>query len=132
MRGEKSPIAGPLFDLIFTPHGAAGDRDVEAMGGKPDESVSRGRECTNAALLLMTLRRVVIERNSDRQARAVAFVEIDQFLFVPHHRTHGIGQHQRLEPPSERLLQHGEYVWIHERLATRKSDLAGPKAGRLK
>ena len=47
----------------------------------------------------------------------------DQRRLVPPHRLHRIGQDQRLEAAPERIVQHGEHVRIHERLAPGEADL---------
>ncbi len=68
--------------------------------------------------------RVMIEAYTHDQTGPELFPQAQQRGFVPPHRLHRIAEDQDLVPTAERIFQHQGEGRVHERLPSRKADLA--------
>src|SRR2546425_8033970 len=75
---------------ILAPHGAAGDRDVEAVAGEPLQPFEGRPERAGAALVLVARLREMIERDPKLQPGAAARSERQQLGLAALLRPHGV------------------------------------------
>ena len=95
---------------------------METPRGEPPQSLQRGTPGALAALLLVQDLAVVIQRDPQRQPRAVLFAQGQETGRAFHHRAHGVGQHQHAKAAAQAIRQHLEQLGIHEGLAAREPD----------
>ena len=101
---------------------------VKPLARQPFESIEGRLPGVGAALLLVQLARVVVERDAQRQPFPETPLQFEQLRLQALHRPHRVGQHQHAEAAREACLEHGEHVRVHERLAAGEADLLGRQA----
>jgi hypothetical protein len=109
-------------------------RPLAASQSRP--SIARSNapvERSGPALGVVQRGGIVIEADPQGKPAAVTGIQGDQRLADPrpHHRLHGVGQHQHLEAPVEGIRHHARDVRVHERLAAGEADLARAQPQRL-